>query len=275
MPTDLILKKENYEQEIAELTLMDDGLSRVAINKLCLQEILSILRNEPNLNLIKFSHQETLENFAGRSACADFYGVDAFNRHLLLELQNDNQGANLTRARFLGSMVDVRISEKGDEWKDMQEISVHFITQNDVIGKEQGVYHIGPVIQEVNEYANMKINYILAYIQGNDNPKIRQLMKDLNEKDPEKIVNPILKERVEYYKKGQGKKIMCRVMREIEERSKEEGRAEGRAEGKTEAIIEMVKNLMSINHLTAEVAMKMLGIPAESQKTYLPYLTNI
>jgi flagellar biosynthesis/type III secretory pathway protein FliH len=52
------------------------------------------------------------------------------------------------------------------------------------------------------------------------------------------------------------------------EQGREEGREEGREQGREEGLLSSVGNLMKSMHLSAEEAMKALGIPKEKMDFY-------
>lgn len=137
--------------------------------------------------------------------------------------------------------------------------SLHY--ENDTNGGKM-LYHIDPVIIEFGKKADMKISCIVAHTQNSENTLQGQLMRDLKAKNPDDIVNPILRKRVEYFKKGKGKEIMCQIMREIEER----GKAEGLVEGAMKKAVEIATNMLHNFHSNYEFVQQCTGLSLEQIK---------
>lgn len=288
MPTHCVEKMERYYQIIQKETYMNDEFSKTAVNRAVLEEIIRTVKHELSLELELFELQKTVPVYLGRSVCCDFYGMDTDHIHYIVELQNDDEGTAEERLRYIGSILDTSLSEPSDKWKEFQHLYIIMITRNDVLKRGRPIYHIEPTIIELGEKARMKITYVYVPIEGNTEGELGQLMRDLCEADPYKIINPILRERMIYLKKkkeglvemSEGlKEIVDEIVKanfaEYETRGKEQGKIEGKKEGGFEKTIELIKNLMSINNLAARVAMRMLGIPANEQEEYMPYLTAV
>ncbi len=65
---------------------------------------------------------------------------------------------------------------------------------------------------------------------------------------------------------------MCKGWQDLLEEEHDEGRVEGRAEGRAEGHVESIRNIMKNLKMTAEQAMKALGIEESEQDKYLAML---
>ena len=51
-----------------------------------------------------------------------------------IEVQRNDKGAGVKRARYNSSLIDANVTEPGDEYEKLNETYVIFITENDVLG---------------------------------------------------------------------------------------------------------------------------------------------
>lgn len=105
--------------------------------------------------------------------------------------------------------------------------------------------------------------YANATYRGDD--EFGSLMADFCQSDPSKIVDGLLRERVQYLKgTGQGRIEMCRMSERIYN--------EGRERGARDRLVECVRSLMETMGLTAQTALEKLKVPEEDRPKYLAML---
>lgn len=68
-----------------------------------------------------------------------------------IEVQRDNDGADVRRARYNSGMLDTRLLEKGRPYSDLVDSYVIFITEHDVLKRDLPIYHITRKIDETVE----------------------------------------------------------------------------------------------------------------------------
>ena len=89
-------------EEILRLTLMDNVFMNVALdgNIPCVEEMLRVILNKPDLNVKKVQTQRMFQGFR-RSVCLDVYAEDDEGKRYNIEIQLVSGGASPQRARFL------------------------------------------------------------------------------------------------------------------------------------------------------------------------------
>ena len=115
-----------------------------------------------------------------RSAILDVHAVDSTKKEFDVEIQRKDAGAGAKRARHNSSLLDTHILKPGDDTEDIPDSYVIFITENDVMGKNQAVYHIQRYV-ETNEGKELfgdgsHIIYVNGKYRGND--EVGKLMHD-------------------------------------------------------------------------------------------------
>ena len=78
----------------------------------------------------------------------DIFAVDTEGKRYNIEFQRLNSGAVPKRARFNASMIDVASLKKGDDFSQLPEVYVIFVTENDVLNEGRPLYTIERVIAE-------------------------------------------------------------------------------------------------------------------------------
>ena len=64
----------------------------------------------------------------------DILAVDRQNQVYNIEIQRDDKGAGVKRARYNSSLIDANVTEPGEQYQNLNETYVVFITENDVLG---------------------------------------------------------------------------------------------------------------------------------------------
>ncbi|MGN0940995.1 MAG: PD-(D/E)XK nuclease family transposase [Selenomonadaceae bacterium] len=272
--------REKYLEKVKHLRLIDDIFFNICFddNIKCMNLLLRIVLNNKNISVIKVTTQRTMTNLYGRGVRFDVLATDG-KQFFECEVQRSDEGANPRRTRFHVSMIDSREVAKGTKFKDLPEIYVIFITENDVWGNGLPLYHVKKTITENGMTFDDGTHTM--YVNGayRDDSDIGKLMHDFFCEDPDDMYFDDLKNTAKIFKGTEGgQNTMCKAIEDlvVAERAESEakGRAEGRAEGKKETRIESIKNIMRNFNVTAEKAMQALEIPADERAIYLPLILN-
>ena len=136
---------------IKNLRLIDDDfLTKVFEDKNCVALLLSIIL-EKNFEIIEVKTQYNIKNLQGKSVRLDIFATDETGKKYNIEIQRNNKGAIEKRARYNSSLIDANIFDIGENYKNLPESYVIFITEKDVIGNGLPIYHIESVISETNK----------------------------------------------------------------------------------------------------------------------------
>jgi hypothetical protein len=273
------MSKKKYNKEIEEivenLTLFDDQfMTRVFDqNKPATKLLVSIILDK-QIEIASVVGKDDLNNpvVKGRGVELDILAMDINGDYFNVEVQNVISKAPVQRARFYSAMVDVRMLNEGEDFKQIKDSYVIFICKKDMFKEGKAVYLIERKRVDTNESINdgNHIIYVNGEYEGND--AIGKLIHDLKCKDYKDMYYPELKEGVKHFKAKEGKEEMCESIENYAkqyaaketQRAKENGIAEGELKG-----IKMTIGLIHDGILTVEEAAKRLEINEEKLKEYM------
>lgn len=265
-------KKEKQHQEdldrLRSFRPMDDTFMRGLFKEnLPLAElVLRIITGKPDLILTKCETQADMKRVTGaRSICLDAYATDSAGKKYDIEVQRADNGADPHRARYHSSVMDVENLDEKQDYKELPDTYVIFITENDYYKAGEPVY----TIQNMNLTLNRPFNdgaHIL-YVNGEyrDDSEIGRLMHDFNCTSADEMNFELLAERTRYLKENpKGVSEMCKVMEDL----RDESYAEGHAEGREEQAQMTAKNLYE-QGLTIEQIARTIGFSMDTVEKWL------
>lgn len=221
---DLERKRLEDLQRIQSLRLLDDDfMNKVFEDKACAEFLLQIILERTDLTVQKVHSQHNLKNLQGRSVRLDILATDEAGRVYNIEVQRSDKGAGAKRARYNSSLIDANITEPGDNYENLNETYVIFITEHDVLKAGRPIYHIDRMIQETNALFGDGSHILYVNAQIKDNSALGQLMHDFACTKAEEMHYPILSKRVRYFKEEQeGVATMSRIFEEIKREAAQE-----------------------------------------------------
>lgn len=172
-----------------------------------------------------------------------------------VEIQQENEGASVKRARYHSSLLDVNELKEGQTFEELPESYVIFIARNDVLGYGLPIYHITKKVEEVREdfRDGAHIIYVNAKIKDKETA-LGRLMYDLQCRTADEMFSEILAERVRELKETpEGVDSMCREMDEIYNEGIERGLEKGKMEMKQETVLSMANLGMPVEQIAAVV----------------------
>ena len=138
------------------------------------------------------------------------------------------------------SILDAHRLHPGDDFSNLPETFVIFITENDVIGKGKPIYRIERRIDDTDELFDDGEHII--YVNGADkdaSTELGKLMHDFFCTDPDDMHYRELANKVRYFKEDEkGVAAMCKVMEDMRNEAVEKDRIQN--------AIEMLKDGLSI-----------------------------
>nr|WP_299317682.1 Rpn family recombination-promoting nuclease/putative transposase [uncultured Blautia sp.] len=213
---------------------MNDIFMRNVLKKReCAEYILRIIMEMKNLQVVDNIVQKDYKNLQGRSAILDCVARDNKDKRYNVEIQQESEGASPKRARYHSGLLDMNTLNPGQDYEELPESYVIFITRDDVQGKGLPVYHADRVIEETGETFGdgSHIIYVNSSIQDEDTA-LGRLMHDLHCKNADEMHSEVLAKRVSELKETEGGTgSMCEALEELMEEMREEMRQEGMAQG--------------------------------------------
>lgn len=209
--------------------LDDDFMTKVFEDISCAELLLRIILNDEGIRVLEAHSQRGIKNLQGRFVKLDILAVDSHNRVFNVEVQRSDRGAGAKRARYNSALIDANVTEPGDQYEDLNETFVIFITENDVMKAGLPIYHIDRVVRETGKLFEDEEHIIYVNSQIKDETKLGRLMHDFSCTDAKDMYNKVLADRVRYFKEDErGVEIMCREMEIMRNQAHEEGIEKGR-----------------------------------------------
>ena len=211
---------ENDLQKIKELRLMDDDFFSEALDEKTevVEYILNTILERDDIKVKSTKAQVEYKSATKRSIKLDIQAEDVNGRLMDIEIQRSDRGSGVRRARFHSSMIDRALLSKGDDFEDLVDTYVIFITEKDKFGMGIPLYHIERKISEMNNALfgdGAHILYVNGEYRNLEHP-VGSLMHDFNCKDAKDMVNPLLAEEVRYLKETEGgRSQMSRLLEEM------------------------------------------------------------
>ena len=259
------LERQETLEAIRKLNLLDDNLMTLVFDRNieATELLLNVILQRNDLKVLEVIAQRKYKNSmpGGRSVTIDIYAKDGDNKVYDVEVQRASAGADVHRARFHSSMIDTKMLKAGQEFNEIHDSYVIFITANDVMGAGGSLYHIDRVIKETGAYFGDGSHII--YVNGNykdDSDPIGKLMHDFRCLSSVDMFYPILAKQLKYFKETEGgQDIMCQVFEDLAEKRAEKKAEEARIEEKKA----LARRLIARGKLTIEEIAEDADLPIE------------
>jgi predicted transposase/invertase (TIGR01784 family) len=239
--SDLESRYEKYKGIIKNFTLMSDIFMRNVFKK---RECLQVIMEKQDLHVIDQIIQKDYKNLQGRSAVMDCVAKDSTGKQFDVEIQQDNEEASPKRARYHSGLMDMNTLNPGQDFEELPESYVIFITRDDILGYGLPIYHIDRQIKELEEAFQDEAHIIYVNSKKQDDTQLGRLMHDLHCKKADEMHSPILAKRVYELKETQkGVELMCHEMEKIYSEGMESGEKRGIEMGELKAKKETILSL--------------------------------
>ena len=241
--SDLESRYEKYKGIIKNFTLMSDIFMRNVFKKReCLEYVLQVIMEKQDLHVIDQIIQKDYKNLQGRSAVMDCVARDSTGKQFDVEIQQDNEGA-----RYHSGLMDMNTLNPGQDFEELPESYVIFITRDDILGYGLPIYHIDRQIKELNEAFQDEAHIIYVNSRKQNDTELGKLMHDLHCKKADEMHSPILAKRVYELKETQkGVELMCHEMEKIYSEGMESGEKRGELKKAKETALSMAEEGMDV-----------------------------
>ena len=245
-------EKEKQHQEdlqrLRGLRLIDDDFMNACFDGYTegAELLLRIILNKPDIRVKSVKTQRRMKNLLGRDICLDIDADDETGKKYNVEVQRADKGADRKRARYHSSILDAHLLQPGDDFSNLPDTFVIFITENDVIGDGLPLYAIDRQITNTGKPFDDGEHII--YVNGADkdaSTALGKLMHDFFCTDPDDMHYKELADKVRYFKEDEkGVAAMCKVMEDMRNES-----AKTAVEKRN---IEFANTLLKLGKLTVE-----------------------
>ena len=258
----LEVRYERYKGIIKNFTLMSDIFMRnVFKQRECLEYVLQVIMEKQDLKVIEQIIQKDYKNLQGRSAIMDCVARDSEGKQFDVEIQQDNEGASPKRARYHSGLMDMNTLNPGQDFDELPESYVIFITRDDILGYDFPIYHIDRHIKEADDSFQDEAHIIYVNSSKQEDTELGRLMHDLHCKNADEMHSPVLAKRVHELKDTQkGVELMCHEMEKIYSEGMESGEKRGELKKAKETALSLAemglpveKIAKAVNHNVNEV----------------------
>ena len=143
------------EQIVDDMDLFDDDLMSMVFDRNipATELLLKIILKQGDITVISVVSQRGFQNpiVGGRDIRLDILAKDSTGRYYNIEVQKKPEGAHVRRARFNSSMMDVRMLKAGQEFSELRDSYMVFITQTDIFGHGLPVYTVNRHFEEIDD----------------------------------------------------------------------------------------------------------------------------
>lgn len=217
------MDKERQRQEdlqrIRGFRLIDDDFMNVCFDENIegTELILRIILNRPDLSVKSVKAQKVMKNLLGRDIWLDINASDSNGNEFDIEIQRADKGADRKRARYHSSILDAHLLQPNEDFRNLPETYVIFVTENDVIGGNLPIYTVERQITNLGCPFNDGEH--IVYVNGADRnsaTELGMLMHDFFCTNPNEMHFKQLADKVRYFKEDEkGVATMCKVMEEM------------------------------------------------------------
>lgn len=227
--------KKDYLSCISKMCLFDDVLMSACFSDPgCAEYLIQVILGRPDLKVNEVHTQHEIKNLTGRSVRLDICATDKNGKRYDVEVQKEDDGAIPERARYHAAMMDFTGLEKNEEFANLRETYIIFITENDVLKGGKPIYTIDRQVKETGKAFNDGMHIIYVNGKAKDlSTELGRLMHDMCCIKADDMYSDILAERVGFFKEEQeGVNDMCKELDEMIRRAEERGEKRGEKLGK-------------------------------------------
>ena len=146
-------------ERIRAMRLFDDELMSLVFSGdiEATQLLIRILLNRNDLTVTKSMTQIQKTNLFGKSVKLDVVAEDIFKTEYNIEIQRAGSGAGARRIRYHQAMLDSHTLNKGGKFKDLPNLFIIFMLEEDLFGKGNPIYRVKKILDIKDEYGNYRI----------------------------------------------------------------------------------------------------------------------
>ena len=177
---------EEYRQLIMNLRIIDDIFFDEYISDAdACEELLQVVLDNPKIRIKRetLDPQKSIRIVGKRSVQVDAYVEGEEDVVYNIEIQRSDSCNHVKRVRYHASVITVKNSEPGDDFKDVQDVIVIYISEFDMFGSGRTIYHVENVIRETGEVVNDGLCSVYVNATCKDGSKLSDLMAHFIETD--------------------------------------------------------------------------------------------
>lgn len=235
---EILTTLEEKKQYVQKFNVFDDSFfEMVAKDKDAVEDILRIILHDPALIVTKLIPQNSIKNLYGRSVRLDALCVTGDGRNIDVEVQKEDKDNHVKHVRYNASCITANVTEPGENYENVNDVYVIYISKFDVFTRRRRLYHIERSFHDKGESFSIHDGEHLIYVNASkevdteaedddvaelmeffknsqgQNDKFRRLTNRVHDlKNNESEVNTMCK-LVEDFAKEYAKEMICDLVR--------------------------------------------------------------
>lgn len=249
---------------VEELTLFNNELMSKVFDKNpeATELLLRIILEREDIKVLSVIGQDELKNPypKGRSIWLDIHAIDSNGEEFDVEIQQDESGSHVRRARFYGSMMDTRMLKERQKFQSLKDAYVIFICKHDKFKQGKPIYHVDKTVRETGEIINDGAHtiFVNGLYEGDD--PIGMLMHDFNCKDAKDMYYKPLADGVKHFKEKKGGNAMSDIVEAYAEKKAKEAAEKATRKASTDTLTNNIRSMMKNMHCSVEEAFDALEV---------------
>lgn len=140
----------------------------VTKDKEAVEDILRIILHDPKLVVTKLIPQNSIKNLYGRSVRLDALCVTGDGRNINVEVQKDDNENHAKRVRYNASCITANVSEPGEDYENLNDVYVIYISKFDVFQRRRRLYHVERSFHDKGEFVPVHDGEHLIYANASN-----------------------------------------------------------------------------------------------------------
>jgi hypothetical protein len=222
------LKRAKRIAQIKDMCLLDDDFMTKCFEEdlKCTEFVLRIVLDISDLVVTEAKTQNTIKSLQGRSVRLDIRAACGNGKIYNIEVERSDKRASPRRIRYNACIIDSNSILPGDDVELLPEPYIIMIPENDYWSMSEPIYTVKKQINDTGIVYDDGLHVLYVNCSYNDDPSeptpLGKLIHDFNCKNASDMYNPILANRVRYFKEDEkGVAEMCKI---VEDYVKEEKR---------------------------------------------------
>ena len=208
-------KRKEYAEDLKNFRPLDDVFMRILFkNNIPLTQFVVRTITEKSDLIVEYEEtQYDMKRLLGaRSVCLDVLASDSEGRKYNIELQKSGKGADVKRARYHSSAMDVEFLNARQEFDELPETYVIFFTEHDVFKRGKPIYKIERTFTDSGKLFDdgEHIIYVnCAYQNKDDHSDLAKLIHDFKCSNPNDMYIDLLAQNAGNIKSTNGGNTMA------------------------------------------------------------------
>lgn len=129
---------------VSKLRLIDDTFFEVIMqDKEVCEEVLQTILQDKALRVLEVIPQRSVKNLQGRAVRLDAHCILGNGKYCNIEVQKENVDNHVKRCRYNASCITANITDPGDNFENIPDVYVIYISRFDMFKKGKTIYHCG------------------------------------------------------------------------------------------------------------------------------------